>query len=170
MLVSEIEKINYQWHLFDPGVVPNLLNTGAGSPTGLTVYEGKLLPKIFQGQVIHCDAGPRTVRAYPVKADGAGYKAELVDILTSSDSWYRPSDVGTGPDGALYIADWNDPGVGGHNMQDHELARMTGRIYRVAPPGFKSVVPKLDLKSAAGCVSCSRKMTRLVSGFSTSAT
>ena len=150
--VSEAEKINYEWHLFDPGVVPNLLNTGAGSPTGIAVYEGKLLPKIFQGQVIHCDAGPRVVRAYPVKTDGAGYKAEVVDILTSSDSWYRPSDVCTGPDGALYIADWNDPGVGGHNMQDHELARMTGRIYRVAPPGFKSVVPKLDLKSAAGCV------------------
>ncbi len=150
--VSETEKIFYEWHQYDPGTVPNLLHTGAGSPTGLAVYEGKLLPKIFQGQVIHCDAGPRTVRAYPAKADGAGYKAEMVDILTSSDSWYRPSDVCTGPDGALYIADWNDPGVGGHNMQDHVLAQMTGRIYRVAPPGFKSAVPKLDLKSAAGCV------------------
>ncbi len=62
------------WHLNDPGVMPNLLQTGAGSPTGITVYEGDLLPKIFQDQVIHCDAGPSICRAYPVKADGAGYQ------------------------------------------------------------------------------------------------
>ena len=51
------------WHLNDPGVVPNLLLTGAGSPTGITVYEGRLLPKIFWDQVIHCDAGPNVCRA-----------------------------------------------------------------------------------------------------------
>ena len=46
------------WHLNDPGVVPNLLQTGAGSPTGICVYEGRLLPKVFHNQMIHCDAGP----------------------------------------------------------------------------------------------------------------
>ncbi|MEL0119342.1 MAG: PVC-type heme-binding CxxCH protein, partial [Opitutae bacterium] len=61
------------WHLNDPGVVPNLLQTGAGSPTGIISYEGKLLPKVFHSQVIHCDAGPSVVRAYPVEDDGAGY-------------------------------------------------------------------------------------------------
>ncbi|MBI3880201.1 MAG: NPCBM/NEW2 domain-containing protein [Verrucomicrobia bacterium] len=140
------------WHLNDPGVVPNLLQTGAGSPTGILVYEGKLLPKIFQGQVIHCDAGPRVVRAYPVKRDGVGYSAEIVDVLTSSDTWYRPSDVCVAPDGSLYIADWNDAGVGGHNMADRELGNMTGRVYRVAPKGNKPALPKLDLNSAKGCV------------------
>ena len=49
------------WHLNDPGVVPNLLHTGAGSPTGICVYEGTLLPKQFHGQMIHCDAGPSVV-------------------------------------------------------------------------------------------------------------
>lgn len=34
------------WHLNDPGVVPNLLQTGAGSPTGITIYEGHLLPRV----------------------------------------------------------------------------------------------------------------------------
>src|SRR6478736_4985584 len=46
------------WHLNDPGVVPTMLLTGAGSPTGICVYEGTLLPEIFRNQVIHCDAGP----------------------------------------------------------------------------------------------------------------
>lgn len=151
---TNIEKdIPYMhWHQNDPGVVPNLLFTGAGSPTGITVYEGNLLPKQFQGQVIHCDAGPRTVRAYPVENSGAGYKATMVDVLTSGDSWYRPADVCTAPDGSLYIADWNDAGVGGHNMADRDLATMRGRVYRVAPPGNKPSVPKLDLDSIAGAV------------------
>ena len=118
------------WHLRDPGVVPNLVQTGAGSPTGICVYEGGLLPKIFQGQVIHCDAGPNVVRAYPAKAQGAGYNAEMVNILKAkTDNWFRPSDVCVAPDGSLFVADWYDPGVGGHGMRDLEK----GRIFRVIP-------------------------------------
>ena len=146
------DKVLYEWYQHDPGVVPNLLNTGAGSPTGLAVYEGKLLPAVFQNQVIHCDAGPRVVRAYPVKNNGAGYTAEMVNILTSSDQWYRPSDVCVAPDGSLMIADWNDPGVGGHAAGDHDVGIMRGRVYRVAPTGVKYTVPKLDVSTAAGAV------------------
>ena len=140
------------WHLNDPGVVPNLLQTGAGSPTGITIYEGSLLPEVFRNQIIHCDAGPRAVRAYPVKYDGAGYSATIADVLTSEDTWYRPSDVVVALDGSLYISDWNDAGVGGHMMADQKFEEMTGRIYRVAPPGHKPTVPKLDLKTAKGAV------------------
>jgi hypothetical protein len=142
----------YHWHLFDPGVVPNLLQTGNGSPTGICLYEGKLLPAVFQNQIIHCDAGPRVVRAYPVRNSGAGYSATVTNVLWGGDNWFRPSDVCAGPDGSLYVADWNDAGVGGHNMADQNLETMTGRIYRVAPPGFKPMVPKLDLTIAAGWV------------------
>ncbi len=125
------------WHLHDPGVVPNLLQTGAGSPTGLCVYEGDLLPEVFRGQMIHCDAGPRVVRSYPATPAGAGYQARIVDVLSSADDWFRPSDVGVAPDGSLYVSDWNDAGVGGHNMADQKAADMTGRIYRVAPKGHR---------------------------------
>ncbi|PYL01553.1 MAG: hypothetical protein DME19_01205 [Verrucomicrobia bacterium] len=150
----ESEKIFYEWHQYDPGVVPNLLHTGAGSPTGILVYEGKLLPETFRNQVIHCDAGPRVVRAYPVQPDGAGYNARTVDILSSTDNdkWFRPSDVCVAPDGAIYMADWNDAGVGGHYMADQKLDAMTGRIYRVAPKGNKASVPKLNLDVIASCV------------------
>ncbi|MCS1410532.1 MAG: hypothetical protein M2R45_03727 [Verrucomicrobia subdivision 3 bacterium] len=37
------------WHKNDLGVVSNFIQTGAGSPTGITVYEGELLPRIFHG-------------------------------------------------------------------------------------------------------------------------
>ncbi len=148
----ETEIPKQHWHLNDPGTIPNLLQTGAGSPTGILVNEGTLLGAPFTNQIIHCDAGPRTVRAYPVKPDGAGYTAEMVDILTSTDSWYCPSDCAIGNDGTLFVADWYDPGVGGHAMGDHEKGKIMGRIYSVAPTGHKVSTPKVDVSTAEGAI------------------
>ena len=137
------------WHLNDPGVVPNLLQTGAGSPTGIVVYEGDLLPEVFRNQVIHCDAGPNVVRAYPVKKSGAGYTAETVNVLTGArDNWFRPSDVSVAPDGSLIVADWYDPGVGGHRMGDADK----GRLFRVAPPKTPYKFPKVDVSTVEGAI------------------
>jgi putative membrane-bound dehydrogenase-like protein len=138
------------WHQNDPGVVPNLLHTGAGSPTGITVYEGELLPESFRNQVIHCDAGPNITRAYITEKSGAGYSARIENLLDGAkgDRWFRPSDVCVAPDGALLIADWYDPGVGGHGMGDLDK----GRIIRLAPKGNRPTVPKFDFDTAEGAV------------------
>ena len=137
------------WYLNDPGSVPNLLQTFAGSPTGIIVYEGSLLPAPFQGSMIHCDAGPNVVRSYPAKKSGAGYSAEIVNILKGErDQWFRPADVCVAPDGSLIIADWYDPGVGGHAAGD----QVKGRIYRVAPVGSKYTIPKYDYATVAGAI------------------
>jgi putative membrane-bound dehydrogenase-like protein len=137
------------WHLNDPGVVPNLLQTGAGAPTGICLYEGDLLPEVFRGQIIHCDAGPNVVRAYPVKNDGAGYSAWMQDLLVGTrDKWFRPSDVVVAPDGSLIISDWYDPGVGGHRMGDAEK----GRLFRVAPPNSPYKSPAYDFSSIDGAI------------------
>jgi putative membrane-bound dehydrogenase-like protein len=131
------------WHQNDPGVVPNLLVTGAGSPTGMQVYEGRLLPSIFHGQPLHCDAGPNVVRAYITQPQGSGYKAEIVNLLEGSgDRWFRPSDVCVAPDGSLIICDWYDPGVGGHGMGDTGR----GRLFRLTVSSAeKYVAPPLVL-------------------------
>jgi hypothetical protein len=102
--------------------------------------------------MIHCDVGPRVVRSYPVTPDGGGYQAETVNILSSTDNWFRPCDVCAAPDGSIYVADWNDAGVGGHYMADQKIETMTGRVYRVAPKGSKASVPRLNLNSPAGCI------------------
>jgi putative membrane-bound dehydrogenase-like protein len=137
------------WHQNDPGVIPNLLQTGAGSPTGICVYEGGLLPERFHGSLIHCDAGPNVVRAYHVTSDRAGYAATSETVVDgSADKWFRPSDVCVAPDGSLIVADWYDPGVGGHGMGDTEK----GRLYRIAPAGSAWSVPPADFATVAGAV------------------
>ena len=151
------------WHLNDPGVVPNLLQTYAGSPTGICVYEGTLLPKVFHNQIIHCDALPSVVRAYPVTPDGAGYKASIVNILDGNkkNNWFRPADVCVAPDGSIFVTDWYDPGVGGHQQRDSDR----GRIFRVAPPGVKYTIPKVDLTTLEGCteaLKCPNLATRYI--------
>jgi putative membrane-bound dehydrogenase-like protein len=143
----------YHWHQFDPGVVPNLLQTGAGSPTGICVYEGKLLPAAFHGQMIHCEPGSNVVRTYPVINDGAGYKATILELASSkADRWFRPSDVTVAPDGSVFICDWYDPGVGGHATGDKPAEKVRGRVYRIAPKGTKYEVAKADFSTPVGAM------------------
>ncbi|SMO44019.1 PVC-type heme-binding CxxCH protein [Fodinibius sediminis] len=137
------------WYQHDPGSIPNLLQTGAGSPTGMAIYEGDLLPDVFDNAMIHADAGPNVIRSYPVKKEGAGYSAHIENILRGNrDQWFRPSDVTVAPDGSIFVADWYDPGVGGHQMGDQQR----GRIFRIAPEGAAYRLPDFDLSSPASAV------------------
>lgn len=137
------------WHLNDPGVVPNVLQTGAGSPSGITVYEGTMLPEVFRGQLIHAEPGNNVVRSYVIENNGAGYKASIVNILESQkDQWFRPIDVAIAPDGSLFVADWYDPGVGGHQAGDVDR----GRIYRIAPTKGDYKITPTDLTSIDGAI------------------
>ena len=162
----QAERINMEteiplrhWHLNDPGVVPNVLQTGAGSPSGICVYEGKLLPERFRNQMIHCEPGANVVRAYPVTAQGAGYSATIEPLVTGTkDKWFRPADVCVAPDGSLFVTDWYDPGVGGHRQEDVNR----GRLFRIAPPGVGYTVPKFDYSTAEGAVEAMRSPTLAV--------
>ncbi|MFO0795980.1 MAG: PVC-type heme-binding CxxCH protein [Gemmataceae bacterium] len=133
------------WHEEQPGIVHKALRTGFGSPTGITFYEGELLPAKYRGHLLHCDAGPREVRAFFRKPKGAGYELDKEVILTSTDNWFRPSGVRVAPDGSVFVCDWYDPGVGGHGMGDWKM----GRVFRITPKGttgYKVPDVKLDTK------------------------
>lgn len=135
------------WHEEQPGIVHKTLRTGQGSPTGITFYEGSLLPKKYQGALLHCDCAPAEVRWFFRKPKGAGYELEKELLLTSSDNWFRPSDVCVAPDGSIFVSDWYDRGVGGHGMGDPA----DGRIYRITPKGHKGYkVPEVKLDTKEG--------------------
>ncbi|GJM29411.1 MAG: hypothetical protein DHS20C17_20460 [Cyclobacteriaceae bacterium] len=137
------------WHLNDPGVVPNLLQLYAGSPTGIVIYEGDLLPAVFHQTLIHTEAGANVVRSYPIEKHGAGYKSQINQVMKATeDPWFRPSDVCVAPDGSLFVSDWYDPGVGGHRVGDQEK----GRIFRIAPTGKNYSIPAIDIVSIPGLI------------------
>lgn len=126
------------WHQNDPGVVPNLLVTGAGSPTGVTAYEGRLLPREFWDQILATDAGPGVLRGIVSEKAGAGYSARMVDILKGErDKWVRPVDVAVAPDGSVFVSDWYDPVIGWNRQEDLDR----GRIFRIAPAGNAYLPP-----------------------------
>jgi putative membrane-bound dehydrogenase-like protein len=129
-----------------PGNVPKLVGTGNGSPCGIMVYEGNLLPAEYQGAVLEVDAGTRQINLFPLARKGAAFRTEYKVFLSGDDPWFRPVDACTAPDGSVFVADWYDAGVGGHAFSD----QTTGRIYRVAPKGHKTGKPKIDMGSDDG--------------------
>ncbi|MDX2189989.1 MAG: c-type cytochrome [Bacteroidota bacterium] len=156
----ETEIPRRHWHQNDPGVVPNMLITGAGSPTGIIVYEGTRLPKGFHNQVIHTDAGPKVVRAYPIQPDGAGYKATIKNLVEGRDDWFRPSDLTVAPDGSLIVADWYDPGVGGHQRGDLDQGRIFKVDNKVVPNGKYAMPDFSKLDQAAEALASPNMATR----------
>ena len=155
-----------EWRQEDPGTMPAGDVYGGGSPTGVGFYENGALDKKWNGLLLACEAGKNVVFGYLPKLDGAGWKMERFDFMTSNKekefagsdflggkpsgelkTRFRPSDVTVGPDGAIYVADWFDARVGGHGTLDE---RYTGTIYRIAPKGFASNVPALKLDTTEG--------------------
>ena len=153
------------WHQDDPGVIPAGDNTGAGSPTGIVVNEGDALGVKYRGMLLSADAGRNVIFGYKPEAAGAGYNLQRNNLITSmpgdneayvwNDSthlldhrkWFRPSDVCIGTDGAIYIADWYDPIIGGHQMKDKTGY---GRIYRITPKNKNLKAPHIDLLTIHG--------------------
>lgn len=159
-----------QWRQDDPGIAPAGDVYGGGSPTGNVFYENGALGEQWIGTFLACEAGRNVVFGYQPKLEGAGFKLDRRDFMTSNPSGefagsdflggaesvnreirtlFRPSDIAVGPDGALYVTDWYDPRVGGHQDLDETCS---GAVYRIAPKGFKPVVPKIDPSTVEGLV------------------
>jgi putative membrane-bound dehydrogenase-like protein len=159
------------WHQDDPGVMPAGDNTGAGSPTGIVVYEGDALGEQYRGLLLSCEAGRNVLFGYKPQKNGAGFRLNRTDFVSSQGpqsseryewfetgadkrKWFRPSDVCVGTDGSLYIADWYDPIVGGHAMHDK---KGYGRIYRITPKNGKVLTPPtINLSTIRGQIKALR--------------
>ena len=122
------------------------------SACGLGIYRDDLLGAAYSGNAFVCEPVHNLVHRLVLTPDGVSFRGERapdeqgIEFLASRDNWFRPVQVRTGPDGALYVVDmyrfviehprWIPP---------ERLAQLNaragddkGRIYRVVPIGGKA--------------------------------
>ncbi len=123
---------------------------GYTAAAGSSFIYSKNLPPRLQGKAMVCEPTMKIVSLMDVRPDGAGYTAlDGMNLFASSDEWCSPVCAEIGPDGAAWIADWQNfiiqhnptpsierggytastgPGGAHENpLRDHSR----GRIYRV---------------------------------------
>lgn len=104
-----------------------------------SMISSRHFPEEFQGNFLNCNViGFQGIYRVKVSEDGSGLKGEtLENLLSSSDPNFRPICLSTGPDGAIYFCDWNNPIVGHmqHHLRDPSRDHLHGRVYRVTYEG-----------------------------------
>ena len=124
--------------------------------SGICIYQGDQWPAEWRGLVFLGNIHESAINCDRLTPVGSTYKAERETkllgprkgdyqmgggtFLASDDRWFRPVATHTGPDGALWIADWCDKYPCYQNAQaDPEgVDREMGRIWRVVWVGNES--------------------------------
>jgi putative membrane-bound dehydrogenase-like protein len=120
---------------------------GGHVTVGGIVYQGDTFPAALRGKYIAADLLGHAVRWNDIQPIGSTFRtAHGGELLLANDTWFAPSDVTLGPDGAVYVADWHDKRTA-HPDPDAEWDRSNGRIYRIQANGAKTAplpdLPKL---------------------------
>jgi mono/diheme cytochrome c family protein/glucose/arabinose dehydrogenase len=135
---------------------------------GTCIYRGDLLPREFHGNAFVCEPSANVIRRNILtEQDGvvmASNAYEKAEFIASTDELFRPVNLASGPDGALYIADMYH-GIIEHRFyltsylrgqaKDRGLDKVIGkgRIWRVVPEGIpRGPKPALSKETSAGLV------------------
>ena len=137
------------------------------SANSATPYRGGLFGKDFARSVFISEPVHNLVHREVLVPDGVSFKShraageEKSEFLASTDNWFRPTQIKTGPDGALYVADMyrliiEHPEWIPAAMQSRVNLRAgqdKGRIWRIMPKSAKlRKTPHLDKMSTAQLV------------------
>ncbi len=119
---------------------------------GPTIYRDRLLGDDYAGDAFVCEPLTSVVHRRKLEPDGVTFQARRVEkgveFLASTHPWFRPVNLTTGPDGALYVVDFcrawvEHPAFVPEERRgeaDFREGNDRGRIWRVVPrDGVKAV-------------------------------
>ncbi len=114
--INLLVRADDSWKLFPRSRPPRTFNRESVSypnaTCGVTIYRGDALPAVLNGSALVCEPLTNLVHRRILRPAGASFVAvrgageEDRDFLTGSDPWFRPVNLTTGPDGALYVVDF----------------------------------------------------------------
>lgn len=108
-----------------------------GPPTGGIIYLADNLPDQFRGTFIAGNFLGHTVSWWTIEPHGSTVRAKYGGVLADAhDTWFGPTDVCLGPDGALYVSDFYDQRTA-HPDPDANWDRSNGRIYKITAADAK---------------------------------
>jgi len=131
------------------------------------IFRDELLGKNYYGNSFVSEPVHNLVHREVLTRDGVLFSSQRPadeqksEFLASSDNWFRPTSLRTGPDGGLWIADMyraviEHPEYIPQDWQkrlDLRAGDDKGRLYRVLPVGVKPrPIPRLDKLDTAGLV------------------
>ncbi len=121
----------YAFGFFDH--VPHTNFQGGHVTVGGLVYQEDLFSAALRGKYIGADLLGHTVNWHTITYEASTVRtAHGGTLLKANDAWFAPSDVTTGPDGAIYVADWFDKRTA-HPDPDADWDKSNGRVYRIRP-------------------------------------
>jgi len=108
---------------------------GGHVTVGGIVYQAETLPERYRGRFIAGDLLGHSVQWHQIQPMGSTVRTTHGGLmLQANDAWFATTDLTTGPDGAVYVADWHDARMA-HPDPDASWDRSNGRIYRIAAKG-----------------------------------
>lgn len=122
------------------GFAPEMMHYELGSTAiaGLDYYIGEQFPETYRhsfysGDVVTCRIDRNTMT---LKGTTPTTKLEH-PFLLSNDPWFRPVDIKTGPDGAMYVADFYNRIIGHYEvpLTHPGRDRVSGRIWKITYHG-----------------------------------
>ena len=103
-------------------------------------YEGATLPPRYHDSLIYLGTLQGRVGAHDLELAGLHFQGTPIDaMLEAEDRWFRPVYFETGPDGALYIADWYDQQVNHYRNHEGNISKLDGRIFRLRAKDSRSL-------------------------------
>ena len=101
------------------------------APSGLVRYEGSNFGAEYEGNLFSAQFNPHRVQRHVLHRDGATFKTDDEDFLTSTDPDFHPTDVMEDADGSLLVVDTGGWFIHGCPVSRIAKPEIRGAVYRI---------------------------------------